>query len=765
MTMTADQSPLWHRPLGSGHPYRVDPDQRHPVVPVVGEPVELRVLVTAGVDAAWVDLEPGDASVALTRVAAGDLYPTGETAANDDHGHLAAASGACPDLHDRTIWRAVIGTPDVTDGPLRYRFRWRSHWTGGETEWFEAWPARWQPTGGELALTDPARLVPDSTEWLVTQRGPVRVRFAMPLAPGEHVCGFGERFDHVDQRGRLLDTVVFEQYKQQGARTYMPSPFAIVAAPNRPAQDGWGFHVQTSRRCWFDVGADEPDRLQVEVALSHVEPEPNPRVDAAIYSGTPRDVLDAHLDSIGRPVLPPAWVFRPWMSGNEWNSQARVLAEVERSIELDIPVGVVVIEAWSDESTFTVFNDATYEPRPDGSPCSLDDFTFPANGRWPDPRGMVDRLHELGVKALLWQIPLVPTATSESDCDLNSQAALDAEVMVERGYCVGEDDGSPYRNRGWWFPGALMPDWTNPDALHWWLAKRRYLLDEVGIDGFKTDGGEHAWGDELRYHDASRGDASNNLYPLRYAQAYHRLIRDSGADGVTFSRAGFSGAGSAPCHWAGDEDSTWEAFRASVIAGQTAGISGIPFWGWDLAGFSGEIPSVELFLRAAAMAVFTPIMQYHSEFNHHRQPSNDRTPWNLAECHGDDRAITIYRQFAQLREQLVPHLVRWAEWSVETGTPMMRPLWFDDPTDAESWNHPYQYRFGPDLVIAPICWPGTDPVDVYLPRSEWVDAWTGEPVAGGAVASRAAAWDRIPVYTRTTGDADLGPMIRGHGAD
>ncbi|MDF2733076.1 MAG: putative glycosidase [Desertimonas sp.] len=725
--MGPDAEPVLHRPFGAGHPYRVDPDQRHPVVPVLGEPLELRVLVGAGVDAVWAELEPSGISVPLMAFGADELYPAAETA----EGHLAAASGARPDLGGRTIWRAVIEAVDaVEDGPLRYRFRWRSHWTGGTTEWFEAWPGSWAASsGGELVVDDQRRVVDGSVEWLVTARGPVRMRFAMHLGPGEHVCGFGERFDAVDQRGRRLDTMVFEQYKQQGTRTYLPSPFAIVAGG-----EGWGFHIRTSRRCWFDVGAGDVDRLAVDVALSHIEPEAHPVVEVAVYAGHPAEVLAAHLDEIGRPVAPPAWVFRPWMSGNEWNTQARVLAEVERSVELGIPVGVVVIEAWSDESTFVV---------------------FPDDGRFPDPEAMVDRLHELGVKVLLWQIPLVPT-----DRDPAGQVAVDAATMIERGYCVRDGDGLPYRNRGWWFPGALLVDWTNSEAAEWWLSKRRYMLDEVGIDGFKTDGGEHAWGDELRYHDGSRGDTSNNLYPLRYAQAYHRLLDDRGTDGVTFSRAGFTGAGSAPCHWAGDEDSTWEAFRASIVAGLTAGISGVPFWGWDLAGFSGDVPTVELYVRAAAMAALCPIMQYHSEFNQHRQPSNDRTPWNLAERHGDQRAIDLYRRFAVLRDRLSPWLIRWAEDTVTTGVPMMRPLWFDDPGDPSTWEAPYHYRFGPELVVSPVCWPDRHDLDVYLPTGDWVDLWTGEPVAGSAWLRRDVPWEVIPVYCRRAAADALRPAFQ-----
>ena len=46
-----------------------------------------------------------------------------------------------------------------------------------------------------------------------------------------------------------------------------------------------------------------------------------------------------------------------------------------------MPVGAVVIEAWSDESTFTVFRDARYDVRPDGAPLAAADVTYPARRR------------------------------------------------------------------------------------------------------------------------------------------------------------------------------------------------------------------------------------------------------------------------------------------------------------------------------------------------------------------------------------------------
>jgi alpha-glucosidase (family GH31 glycosyl hydrolase) len=608
--------------------------------------------------------------------------------------------------------------------------------------------AGWQTNAGRLAIEgDRSRLVAGGGAWLVADSGPVRARFALHLEPGSHVVGFGERFDRLDQAGQRLDAVVFEQYRDQGNRTYLPMPFAIVIPPD--GVGGWGFHVRTSARTWYDVGASAPDQLAVEVAL---DPEdPDPRVEVAIYQGTPPEVLAAFLDEVGTPVLPPDWIFRPWMSGNEWNTDARVRAEVQRGIAEGIPAGVIVIEAWSDESTFTIFRDARYVVHPDGAPHRLADFTFPGDGAWPDPKGLVDWLHARAIRLVLWQIPLVKARQPTV-----SQARADEQTMIERRYAVQEADGRPYRNRGWWFPGALLPDWTNPDARAWWLARRRYLLDEVGVDGFKTDGGEHAWGDELRYADGSRGVESNNLYPVRYAGAYHELLTQTGRDGLTFSRAGFTGAARVPAHWAGDERSTWDGFRASITAGLTAGASGVLFWGWDLGGFSGEIPDAELYLRAAAMAALCPIMQYHSEFNHHRLPSRDRTPWNIATRTGDARVLPFFREFATVRERLVPYLTAESRKAVEARAPLMRALCFDWPADPLVWDHPYQYLLGESLLVAPVVGPGADRWPVYLPAGQWTDAWTGEVSSGGAVVVCAAPLDRIPVYVRGSD-----PLLRG----
>jgi alpha-glucosidase (family GH31 glycosyl hydrolase) len=728
-----------HRPFGLGHPYRLEPDQRVPTRPIEGESIELRATTNPDVRDLSVELTiDGRASVRpLSRV------PRARSHGPAGPGHLDAAA-AREAASSRQAW-AVTLEPLAAGTAITYRF------VGDDgrqrTRSYAVVVAGWSSVGGRViaTLVGPARdrLDPDSVTWLRADGGPIRVRFALRLAGPEHVIGFGERFDHLDQRGRRMDVTVFEQYKGQGARSYLPIPFAIVVGG-----EGWGFHVRTSRRSWYDVGVTDPSRLEVEVELD--PDEPDPEVGLAIYGGPPPDVLAAFWRETGRPQMAPDWVLRPWMSSNEWNTEARVRAEVERSLAEGIPVGTVVVEAWSEEPTFVAFRDSRYPLHDDGSPHRLADFTFPADGAWPDPKGLVEWLHGLGIKLVLWQIPLQRAHPAPS-----GQARADRDTMVARGYGVRDGRGRPYRNRGWWFSGSLMPDFTNPEGTAWWLAKRRYLVEELGIDGFKTDGGEHAWGHDLRYADGTRGDASNNLYPVRYAAAYHELMTSCNRQAVTFSRAGFTGAASVPCHWAGDEDSTWEAFRASITAGLTAGASGVVFWGWDLAGFSGPIPSAELYMRATAMAALCPIMQYHSEFNQHRRPSNDRTPWNIAERTADPRVLATFGRYARLRDRLVPYLAAQARRSAAAGKPLMRALCFDWPEDPVVWDHPFEYLLGDELLVAPVTQPGTTSLMVYLPAGRWIDVWTGDPFTGPRLVRCDVPIGDIPVFVRAAAAASL----------
>lgn len=731
---------LHHSPLGLGHPYRHEPDQRIPIYPIAREAWRVRARTDDLTKKVTLHLRRDSQTHTYELRALGaahseDHGPYGETAKfTGTNTHLADAAARSGEYPGESQWEIEL--------PFLHTFEEVTYWlesdTGEHTDPFSVSALAWTPDrngflkqSGEfptgITLTD-KKVLKDSSGHIH------RVHCSLPLAPDDHVVGFGERFHSIDQRGEFVDALVYEEYKGQGHRTYLPSPFGMVLG------SGFGFYVNSSTPSRYDVGSTNADKLVIEIDIA--AGQPNCEIKA--YTGTPTGILSQYMAEFELPKTPPAWIYKLWASSNEWNTQSRVEKEIETSIASGIELGVIVIEAWSDESTFAVFRDAQYAPNDGSKGLRAEELAYPANGAWPNPQKMIDDLHEKNMKLILWQIPVIKDQGVPG-----SQVGAIWNHAIENNLVIKDGAGDPYRVRGFWFRGGLLPDLTDSTARKWWADLHRYLVTDMGIDGFKTDGGEHAWGSDLQYLDGRSGLEKNNLFPVAYAQTFHELFNDAKKEGVTFSRAGFAGSSSYPTFWAGDEDSTWEAYRSSVRAGITASASGIFFWGWDIGGFSGDLPTSELYLRGAAMATFCPIMQFHSEFNHHREPSNDRSPWNIATQNGDPEVLTIFRQFTQIRESLIPYLVKEGEIAISSGRPLMSGLFFDYGNDPEIWTAPYEYMLGRFLLVAPVMESGIANSKVYLPEGEWIDFWDKGRMTGNQWIDVESPLNRIPVFIRS----------------
>ncbi len=720
-----------HTPFGQEHPYEQLPEERFPREPLAGEPFAVGIVTRPPGAAQHVTVHAhvdGAAEVTIPAERLADWHPELEQGVGAEYLERVVRI-------EQDVWRAeLVAPPDgqtlsyqiEADGQLSEAYTlvgaaWRA---GGGVEIKSVSRSRFEmclsPSGTVEQMLNLPQVV--SVEWLSDGR---RVRIGFACAPDEAFFGLGERYNALNQRGNVMDIRVYEQYKSQGKRAYMPIPFLLSSA-------GYGVYVESSRWMQFDLTA--PDRWTLEAEVGDDE-----ALRLVWLTGDdPLDIISSFTQMTGPAALPPDWAFGLWLSGNEWNSQARVVREVEASAASEIPATVLVIEAWSDETTFYIWNDAQYTPKPGSEAFRYDDFSFPPDGHWTDPKALVDWLHARGIHLILWQIPAVKVLEQP-----HAQHEADRAYFEEAGFGVHEADGSLHTIRPFWFRGGYLWDVTNPAERAWWLSKRAYLVEDLGIDGFKTDGGEHLWSTQVRFHDGRRGDEVWNEYPQRYTEAYYQFLTQR-REGLVFSRAGFTGAQRSPAHWAGDENSTWDAFRHTILAGLSAGISGIPFWGWDIGGFSGPLPSPELYLRGAAMAAFCPIMQFHSEFDQHRLPPNDRTPWNLQERTGDARIVPTFRFWVNVRHNLMPYIWQEAQHAAQTGQPMMRALklWQREASD-------YQYYFGRDLLVCPVVEDGARVWDVYLPPGVWFDLWTKRRYEGGQTITVPAAVDTLPVFARS----------------
>lgn len=575
---------------------------------------------------------------------------------------------------------------------------------------------------------------------LVTPDGGVSMfRLSFESPADEAFYGFGERFNAFDQRGNQLDNYVYAQYIGQGKRSYIPVPFFISSR-------GYGLWLKTDRQANFDLAAEDRQSWSV---TGRAEDDASLEL-RFFFQPHPKAIVQAFTDLTGKPKLPPQWAFGLWMSSNDWNSQAEVLRQMQLTQQHQIPASVLVIEAWSDEINFYTWNGSQYTLKPSSQAYRLSDFTFPPEGLWPDPKALIDELHRAGLRLVLWQIPAMKFPNPAEGLD-ERQKDIDQAYAIDHGYVVRREDGTPHRVEGHapWFGNSLVFDFTNPEAERWWLDKRAYLVDEMGVDGFKTDGGEHIWDDATRFANGLRGTRGINRYPLTYEGAYaHRMDALRGDDYVLFSRAGYTGAQEVSCHWAGDESSTWEAFRSTIRAMLNAGMCGFSFMGWDIAGFAGPLPEAELYLRAVAFSAFCPIMQYHSDGNARRIPSRDRTPWNVQEQTGDCEIIPLFRKYANLRVNLAPYIQAQARISHQSGLPLMRGLPLEFPSDAQARAFPYEYLFGESLLVAPVVEKGVTDWKVYLPAGKWRSLWTGELFTGPQVRTTPPDRGSIEVYVR-----------------
>jgi hypothetical protein len=280
------------------------------------------------------------------------------------------------------------------------------------------------------------------------------------------------------------------------------------------------------------------------------------------------------------------------------------------------------------------------------------------------------------------------------------------------------------------------------------MSKRAYLFDDVGIDGMKCDGGEMVFGRALTFADGRKGDQMHNAYPNAYTGAYSSFVQTkTGGDGVLYSRGGTTGAQANSIYWSGDQSSAFSSFQQSIRAGISAGVSGIPFWAWDMAGFTGTFPTSELYLRAAAAATFMPIMQYHSEKSD-PSPSEARTPWNVQARTGDTSVVPAFRTFANIRMNLIPYLYTEAKLAADTGLPIMQAMGIAFPADATAGALDSQFMCGRQLLVTPITSSGATSASVYLPAGEWHDFFYDGKASGAGTKTYYADTAHIPVYAR-----------------
>ncbi|MGB5164173.1 MAG: alpha-amylase family glycosyl hydrolase, partial [Woeseiaceae bacterium] len=114
----------------------------------------------------------------------------------------------------------------------------------------------------------------------------------------------------------------------------------------------------------------------------------------------------------------------------------------------------------------------------------------------------------------------------------------------------------------------------------------------------------------------------------------------------------------------------------------------------------------------------------------------------------DRETRDIVRDFIKLRYRLIPYNYTLAYENSTTGMPLMRPVFFEDESDASLIDEKDSYLWGDAFFVAPVMDPGVASVNTDLPAGAWFDFWDGTRYEGGQNVDIPVTLETIPVLVR-----------------
>jgi alpha-glucosidase len=434
--------------------------------------------------------------------------------------------------------------------------------------------------------------------------------------------------------------------------------------------------------------------------------------------GPPERALERYSQLTGRATLPPRWALGYHQSRWGYQSEADIREVAQGFKGHELPLSAIHLDL-DYMHGFRVF---TVDPE-----------------RFPDLSGLAEDL---------------------SRQDIRLVTILDPGVKLDPGYALYDEglrinafcnlpDQEILRALVW--PGwSVFPDFTNPQVRAWWGAQYSGLLSQ-GIAGIWHDMNEPAsftaWGDFTlpvpTLHDLEgRGGThleAHNLYGLLMDKAGYEALEKFLPDKRPWllSRSGWVGVARYAWSWTADIETSWEALRQTISSVLGLSLSGVPYSGSDIGGFSG-VPDPELYLRWFQMSAFMPFFRMHST-----KEVPPREPWRFGEP-----VLGIVREFLRLRYRLMPYLYTLAWECAQKGWPLVRPLFWPDENDPHLWEVDDAFTLGSSLLVAPVLEPGADSRHVALPAGVWFDFWDDSFYAGSSHAELPTSLERIPVLVR-----------------
>lgn len=332
---------------------------------------------------------------------------------------------------------------------------------------------------------------------------------------------------------------------------------------------------------------------------------------------------------------------------------------------------------------------------------SYGEFDFDSK-KFPDPKSMIESLHNDNFRVTIWVYPFANT---------------DSEAFQQgmKYWVKGIDESVPGLLHWWNGIGAAV-DTTNPLAAFWYRSRLETFIHDYNIDGLKFDAGELTYL-PMGYHLHTLQDNSPDFYSMKYgeiAAGFGKLIE---------VRVGHRTQNLPIFVRILDRSSRWDennGLRSVIPTTLTFGILGYPFVLPDMIGGNGfqlvvtengnssmpvGKPESELFIRWVQANAFLPAVQFSF------------APWDI-----DNQTVNITRKVLQLRASMADYIVACAKEATQSGSPIIRPLWWVAPEDPIAQEIYTEFLLGDKYLVAPVLTPmdGSNGKHlVYLPKGIW----------------------------------------------
>ena len=528
----------------------------------------------------------------------------------------------------------------------------------------------------------------------------------------QRIYGLGDKCGHVNKSGRSFamwtgDSMGFKAESSDPLYKYLPFYICENSAGS------YGLYYDTYSTGRMDFGSEHDNYFE---PFSSARFEEESMVFYLIL-GTPLEIIRRFNAMCGGMAEVPEWAFRYCGSTMEYtdapDSDARLRGFVKKCKDEGIRAGGFYLSSGYTQigERRCVFHWNTEKIL---SPEDLSAF-FRENGMELIPN----------VKpAFLTEHPLY-------------------DKIAENGWFLHYKDGSPALFPFWGGMASYL-DFTNPGAYAFWKECVRTQLAEKGYKNIWNDNNEYdVWDRDVLACGFGREVPARLMRPAfsyLMARASREACEEAGAFGegeapFMVSRCAIAGTQRAATTWTGDNLTDFQDLRYNHYQAMTMVLSGFSFFGQDIGGFAGPVPSEELFMRWLQYGVFMPRFVLHSW-----KPGQPSTmPWLYPDL------MPAVRRIFDLRKKLVPYLAKQYRRCSESSEPLVQPVFLTQPgydPDADC------FFCGSDILACPVFDEGAERVTVLLPESPggWKLRGEGSAIKGGTTVTVPCAPEDLPVW-------------------